>query len=124
MRCGDVFTPGRASGSTCSTYPKRSDRRRKRWIQTTGRRTPGRSRAPGRPENLLELVGRRDLELIVAAVDGPLVRTPPQENRRVTETITLEMIVLHLTDALDSERLPREVLPRAPAALTSRHAGH
>ena len=41
--------------------------------------------AAGRAEDLLELVRRRDLELIVAAVARRLVRPPAQEDRRVAE---------------------------------------
>ena len=77
-----------------------------------------------RAEDLLELVSLRDLELIVPAVLRLLVGTPSQEDGRVPEAIALEMVVLHLADPLDPERLPREILPRAPSALAPRHAGH
>ncbi len=42
IRCGDAFTPGGASASTCSTCPRRSGRRRKRSIRMTSRRCRGR----------------------------------------------------------------------------------
>ena len=70
----------------------------------------------------LELVGRRDFELIVAAVLRPLVGPPAQEDRRVAEAIALHVVVLHLADALDPQRLPRQVLAGAPAALRAGHA--
>src|SRR5687768_17292331 len=75
---------------------------------------------PGR-EDLVEVVGGRDLELIVATVGRLFVRAPAQERRHVTKAAALQMIVLHLTHALDPQRLPREVLARAPAALSARH---
>src|SRR5207302_248661 len=72
---------------------------------------------PSRAEHLLELVGRGDFELIVAAVDRPLVGAPPLKNRGVTEAVPLHVIVLHFADPLDSKRLPGEILSGAPAAL-------
>ena len=75
-----------------------------------------------RAEDLLELVRGRDLELIVAAVRRRLVGPPAQEGRRVAEAIALQVVVLHLADALDPQRLPREILARAPAALAAGHA--
>ena len=57
-----------------------------------------------------------------AAVLRPLVGPPAQKNRRMAETIALHVVVLHLTDALDPERLPRQVLARAPATLRAGHA--
>ncbi len=75
-----------------------------------------------RPEDLLELVRSRDLELIVPAVLRPLVRPPSQKDRRVPEPIPLQVVVFHLAHALDAHRLPRQILPGAPAALTAGHA--
>src|SRR5438876_8699785 len=81
--------------------------------------------APGaRAEHLLELERGRDLELIVPAVLRALVGSPALEHGRVTESIALHVVVLHLAHALDAQRLPRQILPRAPAALTARHAHH
>ena len=76
----------------------------------------------GRAEDLLELVRRRDLELIVAAVARRLVRPPALEDRRVAEAVALHVVVLDLAHALDPQRLPRQILARAPAALPARHA--
>src|SRR5262249_6404107 len=67
-------------------------------------------------------VGGRDLELIVTAVRGGLVGPPAQEGGRVTEAASLQMIVLHLADAFDAKRLPREGLAGIPAAPRARHA--
>ena len=75
-----------------------------------------------RPEDLLELGGRRDLELVVAAVSGLLVSAPAQEDRGVAETVALQVVVLHLADPLHAQGLPREVLARAPPALSPGHA--
>src|SRR5262249_17505148 len=81
-----------------------------------------RSGAPGsRREHLGQLVGRGDLELVVAAVTRPLVGPPPHEGGRVAKAVALQMVVLDLAHALDAQRLPREVLARAPAAVAARH---
>src|SRR5262249_731212 len=123
-RCADAFTPGRASASTSSTCPRRCVRRRKRSIptqrRTTGRTLPVRGR---RAEDLLELVRSRDLELIVPADGGLVVRTPPLEHRGVAEAVALHVVVLHFAHAFDAQRLPRQILPRTPPALPARHAG-
>src|SRR5437762_12895136 len=98
-KCAAGHRPGTAFGSTCNTFPKSSG-----------------------PENLLQLVGRRDLELVVTAVLGLFVRPPALKHRRVPEPIALQVIVLHLGDALDAERLPRHIFAAAPAALRAGHA--
>src|SRR5207248_2326851 len=72
-------------------------------------------------EDLGELGGRSDLELIVAAVRRPFVGTPAHEGGRMPEAGALQVVVLHLADALDPERLPGEVLALAPAAGGARH---
>src|SRR5207249_6675678 len=84
---------------------------------------PG-GRASGRrtPEDLGQLGGRGELELIVTAVGGALVRPPPHEDRRVAEAVPLQVVVLHLAYALDPQGLPREVLALARPALASRHS--
>src|SRR5204862_3226951 len=76
---------------------------------------------PGR-EDLGELVGPRDLELVVATGGGSLVRPPAQERRGVAEAVALQVVVFHLTHPLDAERLPGEILAGAPATLPARHA--
>src|SRR5204863_8816936 len=72
-------------------------------------------------EDLLELRGRGFLELVVAALRWRLVRPPALEGGRVPEAVALQVIVGHLADALDAERLPGEVLAPVPAR---RAAGH
>ena len=68
-----LHAPGRASASTWSTSRRRSGRRRSRSIPTTTLGEAGRTRIPRRrAEDALELVGGRDLELVVAAVPGGL----------------------------------------------------
>src|SRR6185436_12003059 len=87
-------------------------------------RLEGSARRTCRAEDLLELVSRRDLELIVAALGRRFVGAPPQKDRGVAEPIALHVVVLDLAHALDPQRLPREILARAPAALPARHARH
>src|SRR3982751_5047005 len=122
MRCAAVFTPGHASASTCSMYRRICGRRRNRSIRTKPPTTGRTSAASARAEHLLELVRGRDLELIVAAVPGRLVGAPAQETGRVAEAIALHVVVLHFADALDPERLPRQILAGAPPALAAGHA--
>src|SRR5688572_30160419 len=98
---------------------KRSGRNRKRSIPTT---TRGRASSHVDPENLRELGGRSDLELVVAAVRRSLVGTPAEEDRRVPKATALQVVVLDLAHALDPERLPGKILAGAPAALPTGHA--
>ena len=99
------LTPGRASASTCST------------CRRCGRL---RSRSTRDEKTFSSSIRRRDLELVVAAVARPLVGPPAQEDRGVAEAIALQVVVLHLAHPLDPQRLPRQVLARAPAALRRR----
>src|SRR6185312_207116 len=95
----------------------------RRGLRTTAsRRTSPNASALRGGEDLLERERRRDLELIVAAVLRPFVRTPAQEDRRVAEAIALQVVVLHLAYAFDAHRLPRQVLARAPSALGAGHS--
>src|SRR6185369_6266083 len=73
-------------------------------------------------ENLLELIGAGGLELVVAARRRRPVRAPAQKSGRVPEAVALQVIVFHLAHALDAQRLPRQVLARAPPALPAGHA--
>ena len=75
-----------------------------------------------RAEDLLELVRSRDLELIVGAVVRRLVGAPALETAAWRNAVALHVVVLHFADALDAQRLPRQILARAPAALAARHA--
>src|SRR6266516_4306747 len=84
---------------------------------------PAPSGAPRpRREDLGELVGTRDLELVVTTDGGPLVRSPAQEGRGVAEAVALQVVVFHLAHALDAQRLPGEILAGAPATLPAGHA--
>ena len=80
-------------------YRRRSGQVRSRSIPTTTRTHALRG---DQSENLGELGGGRDLELVVTAVRGPLVGTPAQEGGRVSEAVALQVVVLHLAYALDS----------------------
>ena len=76
----------------------------------------------GRRENLCQLLRRNDFELRIGAVARPLVGSPPPKLRRVTEAPALHVIVCDLDDQLGPQRLPRQILALAPAALAARHA--
>src|SRR5687767_6567326 len=84
---------------------------------------PGSGRSPaGRAEHAFELVGRGDLELVVAAVPRRLVRPPAHEVGGVAEAGALHVIEGHLAHPLGPERLPAQVLAAAPAAGRPGHA--
>ena len=95
--------------------PSRARRRMRR------RASPSAEPALG-VEDRRQLVRRSDLELVVATVSGLAIRSPPQKRRRVPEAIALQVIVLHLTDPLDPQRLPRQILAGGPPALRAGHA--
>src|SRR5512145_1431363 len=115
--CAGGRRRGPGCGSTCSTCRWHSGRRKSFWNRHSKRSAVG----AARPENLLELVRRRNLELVVSAFVCRLVGPPPQKRRGVPEPVALQMVVLHLADALDAERLPRQILAGAPAAVATRH---
>src|SRR5687767_9613822 len=88
--------------------------RKKRRTRTTIRGlTTGDSSGPKDP---LELVRRRDLELVVAAVARRFVRAPAHELRGMPEPIALHMVVRDLHHALGPQRLPSQILAAVPAA--------
>src|SRR6185295_3054301 len=120
MRPGPRNTPSSRVSRHASSRRSGQARRAKGLRQA--RRPPAAASRPCGPENLLQRVRRRDLELIVAAVLRRLVETPAQEVRRVAEAIALQVVVLHLADTLDAQRLPRQVLVAGPAADAARHA--
>src|SRR6185312_14082204 len=120
MRPGRRNTPSSQVSRRASSLRSGQARRAKGLRQA--RRPPAAASRLDGPENLLQRVRRRDLELIVAAVLRRLVETPAQEVRRVAEAIALQVVVLHLADTLGAQRLPRQVLISGPAADASRHA--
>src|SRR5947199_208870 len=81
-----------------------------------------RARARAGAEDSLELVGRRDLQLIVAAVLGTLVEAPAHELRGVPEARALHVVVGDLADALGTQRLPAQILAAIPPAGRAGHA--
>ncbi len=123
-RCAAGRRRGRASGSTCATFPKPTVRRKSRRIPTTIRgATPTRSGArDAGAEDALELVGGRHLQLIVAAVARTLVRAPAHELRGVAEARALHVVVRDLAGSLGPQRLPAQVLASVPAAARPGHA--
>src|SRR5437773_1806595 len=80
-----------------------------------------RARARAGAEDSLELVGGRDLQLIVAAVLGTLVGAPAHELRGVPEARALHVVVGDLADAFGTQRLPAQILAAIPPA---GRAGH
>src|SRR5439155_821669 len=119
--------PCRVVSPPSGTATRRSTSIRARWSLSIPTPRPP-SRVAGKatslrllPEDLGELGGRSDLELIVAALRRPFVGTPAHEGGRMPEAGALQVVVLHLADALDPERLPGEVLALAPAAGRARH---
>src|SRR5690606_13249681 len=83
------------------------------WSRTAGRHA----------EDRRQLGGRHLLELRVGAVRRALVVAPPDEPGGVPEPTRQHVLVAHLDDPLDAQRLPRQVLLRVPAAHPARHAG-
>ena len=75
-----------------------------------------------RAEDALELVRRRDLQLVVAAILRPLVGAPAHEVRGVPEARALHVVVGDLADALGPQRLPAQILAAIPAARGPRQA--
>src|SRR5262245_54769997 len=82
----------------------------------------GKESARSGAEDLLELERSSHLELVVAAILRASIRTPALEHRSVPEALALHVVVLHFADALDAQRLPRQVLAGAPPALSARHS--
>ena len=105
------------------------DARAREPAQRSGERTAGRRDAGSRlralprigSEDALQLIGRRDFQLIVAALRRRLVGTPAHELRGVPETRALHVVVRHFAHALRTQRLPAQILPAVPS--TGR-AGH
>src|SRR6202042_2032672 len=69
-----------------------------------------------------QLLRRDDFELRIGAVAGLLVRAPPSKMRHVTEAGSLHVLVSDFDHELGSQRLPRQILALAPAALATGHA--
>src|SRR5262249_29972857 len=117
-----AFAAGRRAGR-CHAWtlhhldpdPRQSATRTRRAAASSGGTRSG-------GEDLHELVGLRDFELVITAVLRSFVGPPAQEERRVAEAIPLHVVIPHLADALDPQRFPRQVLTCTPAALRARHA--
>src|SRR5262245_40189518 len=84
---------------------------------------PGREREREglQAEDLGELVGDGQLELVVGARGGRQVGPPALEAGGVPEPVALEVLVGDLGDELDPQRLPPHVLLGVPAAGGARH---
>src|SRR5579864_3691899 len=83
-------------------------------------RLPRGSAGPG--ENRHQLLRGNDFQLCVGAVTRLLVRPPSSKVRQVAEAGALHMFVSDFDYQLGPQRLPRQVLALAPAALAARHA--
>ncbi len=73
-------------------------------------------------ENRHQLLRRNDFELGIGAVARLLVGAPSAKLRHVTEAAALHVLVGDFDHQLGPQRLPRQVLALAPAALAARHA--
>src|SRR5213593_2842244 len=115
--------------------PNRSGRRRKLQIRMTIRRVSGVRRAlrrtrrepiprgsPAAGEDRHQLLWRNHFELSIGTVARLLVRAPSSKMRHVTKAGSLHMLVSHFDHQFGPQRLPREVLALAPAALAAWHA--
>src|SRR5271154_4606766 len=112
-------------------FPKRCSRPRKLPIPTTIRRgnmtgadrkrmpDPTSETSPISRKNLHELLRRNDLKLSIGAIARLLVRAPSSEVRHVTEAVALHVFVGDFYYELGPERLPREVFPLTPSALSA-----
>src|SRR5215472_4286542 len=139
--CGGAPRRGRGSGSTCGMSPKNYGHHKRLRILMMIRRANGesggreRKSQPGsnarRSRNLSplrkncrEFLRRYHLELGVGAVTRFFVGSPAPKLRRMTETVTLHVVVSNLHHELRTQRLPRQVFSLTPAALTARHPFH
>src|SRR6266478_5860738 len=114
--------------------PKRYGQSKRRPTLTTIRRVNGVRGVPGRRiasrstgsaaigKNRRQLVWRNHLELSIRTVARVLVGAPFSKLRQVTEAGTLHVLVGDFNYQLGPQRLPRQVLALAPAALATRHA--
>src|SRR5882724_10480962 len=74
------------------------------------------------PKNRCQLVRRNHFELRIRAVARLLVRAPSAKMRHVPEASALHVLISDFHHQLGPQRLPRQVLALAPAALATRHA--
>ena len=100
--------------------PTREWRERKRFCEK-GRVKRGDTQLPA-GENRGQFVRRNHFELGISAVARPLVRAPPSKMRHVPEAGALHVLISDFDHQLGPQRLPRQVLALAPAALAARHA--
>src|SRR5437870_2711 len=89
----------------------------KRALRT---RTPENSAAAGKDRH--QLLRRNHFELGIRAVARLLIGAPPSKVRKVAEAGALHVFVGDFDHQLGPQRLPRQVLALAPAALATRHA--
>src|SRR5262249_37698157 len=73
-------------------------------------------------KNHRQLVWWNHFELVIGAVVRLFVRAPPAKLRCVAEAVALHVLVSDFHHQFGTQRLPRQVLALAPAALTTGHA--
>src|SRR5678816_113853 len=110
-------TRGPSTRAGCQTTI--SDRGRGRRDENRAEQERARSAAP---EDVLELVRGRLVELVVAALARRLVGAPALELGGVTEPRALEVLECDLADQTDADRLPGQVLAAIPPAGRAREA--
>src|SRR6202034_1134177 len=110
-------------------FPKSKDRRRKLRTPTMIRRGSGVAVVlPGKMREHCSALDAKDLhkflrrdhfELGIGTVARLLVHAPPAKLRHVAEAAALHVLVSHFDDQLRPQRLPRQGLGLAAAALSA-----
>src|SRR5437762_6532213 len=90
-------------------------------VDPVTRATSPSSRPTSGAEDVGQLRGNDDLELVVGAGLGIAVGAPALEVGRVAEALALHVLVGDLANKLGAQRLPRHVLALAPAAEPAGH---
>ena len=73
-------------------------------------------------KNRHQLLRWNHFELGIGAVAGFFVGAPPSKLRHVAEAGALHVLICDFHHQFRPQRLPRQVLALAPAALSARHA--
>src|ERR1051325_4446105 len=92
------------------------------YIAGPGEMTFNHSTLTSTSENRLQFFRRDHFELIVGAIPRLLIGAPSAKLRCVTKSVALHMIIRNFDDQLRTQRLPGQILTRAPAALAPGHA--
>src|ERR1043166_1026318 len=111
---GAIGARGSGASGILSRHPKRE----------TPHHSPKAEGSISEPFDKLRANGFWDYEFpfSVRAVARFLVRAPPAKLRGVAKAISLHVVVSDFDDQLGAQRLPRQILASAPAALRAGHA--